>query len=514
MTAGFAQRTTGRSARIKGMKTSGKYLDKWAVLDQIGFQPHPGQLKIMESTARNRVASCGRRFGKSVIGGNELVPEAFVTYGMKNQLLDLGKRREFWIVGPEYTDAEKEFRVLYNQLRRLDVPFDKPGTYNDPNGGNFHISLWEGAFQVHGKSAKYPDTLVGEGLSGAILAEAAKLKERVWTKYVSPTLKDFKGWSLMTSTPEGKNWFYDYWQKGQDPRNAGAWESWRMPAWYNPWVYETPTSNKDVRKMQEVMNIPANAQMSMREIADQYGLVIDDEVLISLNDTTVEAFNQEYGADFTEFVGRVFKEFDEEVHVTDLKFNPTWSTFAGVDYGFSTSPNVWLLIQVGPFNEVHVLDEFYEHGLTAVEFADEIQARGLCPAGLRTFYPDPALPGDTRILENKLRVRASGGTGGELRYRIDAIRDALKESPLHVERGHSDRRPQLLIDRRCKMTIHEFNEYRYPDKRADGQITKAQESPMKKDDHTPEALGRFFKGYFGTPQDTAARRQTKAKFRR
>ena len=151
-------------------------LDKWALFDYLGYDPHQGQLKIAESKARYRVASCGRRFGKSDIGGHELIPEALVTRFMADDLARAGKRREFWIVGPEYSDAEKEFRVVYDQLKKLEVPFDRPGTYNDPIGGSLHISLWEGAFQVHGKSAKYPDTLVGEALSGVILSEAAKLK--------------------------------------------------------------------------------------------------------------------------------------------------------------------------------------------------------------------------------------------------------------------------------------------------------------------------------------------------
>ena len=142
-------------------------LDKWAVLDAIGFDPHPGQLEVAESTARNRVISAGRRWGKSYVGGYELLPEAFLAYSMKDELLASGRRREFWIVGPEYSDAEKEFRVLWNALSKLEVPFDRPGTYNDPINGSLHISLWNGAFQVHGKSAKYPDSLVGEALSGA-----------------------------------------------------------------------------------------------------------------------------------------------------------------------------------------------------------------------------------------------------------------------------------------------------------------------------------------------------------
>lgn len=487
-------------------------LDKWEILDGIGWRPHPGQLRIAESCARNRVVSAGRRFGKSDVGGHELVPEALFTKSVSAQLKLSGKRREFWIVGPEYSDSEKEFRVLYNELSKLQVPFDKPGTYNDPIGGNMHISLWDGAFQVHAKSAKYPDSLVGEGLSGVILAEAAKLKEKVWTKYIRPTLADFNGWSLMTSTPEGKNWFYEYWRRGQDPKNL-EWESFRMPSWLNPYVYKTPTKTLDVKVLQDLMRDTSNINFSPEELRVMHELVIDSEIMSLLGDLTIEAFNQEIGADFTEFVGRVFKDFDEEVHVTDLEFNPGWETVAAVDYGF-TNPNVWLLIQIGPWGEVHVLNELYQEGLTADEFAAEILTRDLRPLSLRKFYPDPASPGDTRILERKLRARGMTGTGGELKHRLDAIRAALKESPLHVPRGHIDRRPQLMIDRKCERLINDMNEYRYPEKK-DQNSTPGQENPLKKDDHGPEALGRFFAGYFGTPQEVrTARRNSKAKVRR
>ena len=496
-------------------------LDKWALFDYINYNPHQGQLQIAESRARYRVASCGRRFGKSDIGGHELVPEALLTRHLKDALIEVGKRREFWIVGPEYSDAEKEFRVLWNVLKRLEVPFDKRGTYNNPESGQMHISLWNGTFQVHAKSAKYPDTLVGEGLSGAILAEAAKLKPKVWSKFVRPTLADFNGWALLTSTPEGKNWFYDMYQYGQDPKMV-EWESWRMPAWKNPYVYKTPTIDEHVKLLEAMMVGHEYVGWSPQEIAKLNDLIIDDEVLSLLQSTTIEAFNQEIGADFTEYVGRVFKEFDEEIHVADLRRKPGWELYAAVDYGF-TNPNVWLLIQVSPFNDVEVIGEIYEPGLTADEFADLILDRGLCPAGLRSFYPDPASPGDTRILEKRLRIRSARGTGGELRYRLDAIRKALKEHTLHVPRyidgpngrqRHPDRRPTLMIDRSCKMTIHEFGEYRYPDKVEQSSV-KSQELPMKKDDHTPEALGRFFAGHFGTPQSTAGRsRARKANFKR
>lgn len=475
-------------------------LDPWIVYDQLGYEPHSAQEKVLASPARNRVVAAGRRFGKSDIGGHELVPEALLTYGMQDALRAEGKRREFWIVGPEYSDSEKEFRVCYNNLSRLEVPFDHPGTYNNPHGSDLHISLWKGAFQVHGMSAKYPETLVGEGLRGVILSEAAKLKEVVWNKFIRPTLADYDGWSLMTSTPEGKNWFYDRWRVGQDPKRPD-WASWRFPAWRNPYVYKTPTFDDDVQRLQDLMEHNREG-LSVYEYVEKYGLVIDDEIISSIGDLTEASFNQEMAADFTEFVGRVFKRFDEERHVTDLHYEPTWDTVAAVDYGF-TNPNVWLLVQVGPWGQVNVLDELYEPELTAAEFANQIRARGLAPAGLRTFFPDPASPGDTRQLEQTLRVRSSEHTGGELKHRLDAIRKAL--GPLNEFAGGGAIRPKLMIDRKCTNMIREFMDYRYPMNKSE--VRENAELPMKKDDHTPEAIGRFFRAYFGTPDQQATRRR-------
>ena len=470
--------------------------DPWVVYDDIGFVPHEMQRRCMECDTRNRVIAGGRRGGKSQIGGNELVPEALMTRDMSDYLKSQGKRREFWIVGPEYSDSEKEFRATYNALKRLEVPFDKPGTYNNPHGGDMVISLWGGAYILDAKSAKHPETLVGEGLSGVVMAEAAKLKQSTWYKFVRPTLADFQGWALFTSTPEGKNWFYELWQMGQDPKYL-EWASWRFPSWVNPHVYPKGASDPGIRLLREANRAGKAITPNMMELAG-----VDPEIVSMMLDMTEVTFNQEIGALFTEFAGRVFQEFDEEVHVRDLEFqtSPTWSTFAAVDYGY-TNPNVWLLIQVGPWGEIHILDEVYEPGLTITEFANEIKRRELCPSGLVRFYPDPASPGSSRELSEALKVRyATAGTGGDLSDRLEAIRAVLKPQPAHLPADHPDKRPDLLINRRCKNTIREFNDYRYPktveEARASGR--NAPELPMKKDDHTPEAFGRFLAGHFGT----------------
>lgn len=467
---------------------------------KIGWEPHSGQRAVICSHCRSKVVAAGRRFGKSEIGGHKLYQEALNTRLVKTHLENIGKRREFWIVGPSYTDSEKEFRILWNELDKTigKDNFDRPGSYNDPHGGSMHLSLWDGRFQVHAKSEKHPDSLVGEGLSGAVFAEAAKLKERTYNKLIRPTLADFNGWSLFTSTPEGKNWFYELWKRGQDP-NRPDWASWRMPSWMNPFVYPGGASDAAIANLR--------AALANREMIDHAAfrrLGIDPEIGEMVADLTEESFNQEVAADFTEFVGRVFKGFDEEVHVGDFQYDPGWSTYGAVDYGF-TNPNVWLLVQIDPFGErIRVLDEVYERGLTADEFAEEIKGRGLCPGSVKSFYPDPASPGDSRTLEQVLKIKAKGGTGGELRWRIDAIRNALKERNPHLPYGAPERVPTLQIDRKCTNTINDFLNYRYPEKRKDSDGNE-KENPMSKDDHGPEALGRFFAGHLGTPDRTVRR---------
>ncbi len=436
--------------------------------EKLGYEPHTGQQKMhaAERTHRFCVVCAGRRTGKSTAGGHRLTKEAYKTALIKDSAwFDGGRRREFWIVGPEYSDSEKEFRVLWNDLTRREFVFDKPGSYYDPIGMNMHLSLFGGKFQVHAKSAKHPETLVGEGLSGVIMAEAAKLKPIVWTKYIRPTLADFRGWGLMTSTPEGKNWFYEAWMRGQMADDPNWW-SLRMPSWTNDILFPM----------------------------GRY----DPEILDMGKDMSEEKFKQEIGAEFTEFVGRVFKNFDEETHVKPLKLNPAWRTYAAVDYGW-TNPFVWLLLQVDTWDNVYVLGEYYHSHKMVDEAAREIQSAGLAPGNLLEFFPDPAGPEHTAMLEEVLRVRAtSRSTGGFLSERLDLIRRWLKAdtfNPGEVVPEKDVIGPKLWIDPSCVNTIREMNDYRYPENKTEQVENK--EQPMKKDDHAPEALGRFFKGFYG-----------------
>jgi hypothetical protein len=503
-------------------------MNKWDVLDSsyhdaLGqerkvFDPHSVQLMLAEDNARFQVTDAGRRMGKSYWIAHEFLPYAFLARKMASYLKSEGKRMEFWSVGPTYSDSEKPFRVFYNKCSALGMPFDKPGTYYSQESGSMTVSLWDGAFIYSAKSAQHPERLVGEGLWGAHLEEAAKLKEIVWQQMVMPTLGDFDGWAKFTSTPEGKNWFY---RIGMNAKTSPNWSFHQIPAWVNPVVYKTKTITEHVRIMMRLY--AENLGWTPFEIAKQQGLVIDESILQAANDLPIPVFQQEFAAEFTDFVGKVFKDFDEDVHSRPLSYNPSWETVAAVDYGYR-NPNVWLLIQIGPWGEINVIDELYQENLTPTEFANEILRRGLCPDTCTEFYPDPASPGDTATMENIFRragkiVKAKPHTGGEINDRLNLIRLALrdkvtdheKSKPLWVdkypsvhERPRDLTRPRLLINSvRCVKTIYEMAEYRYPEIK-DEQVETSRpgfEVPMKKDDHTPEALGRFFMGKYKSVQN-------------
>lgn len=435
---------------------------------KVAYTPNRAQRRIHASTARFQVVAAGRRTGKSTAGGMELLPEVYRAYMQKDRLAEMGLRHEYWIVGPQYTDSEKEFRAFYNACKRLKMPFDKPGTYYDARSGNLQVSLWQGRFLLQGQSAKYPEHLVGEGLSGVIMAEAAKMKLRIWEQFIRPTLADFRGWAKFNSTPEGRNWFYDLWRLGQNGDDP-EWASFRFPTWANEKIF--PMGR------------------------------MDPEVISLIQGLSEEMAAQEIEAKFSKYVGQVFKTWDEEWHVSPrIAYNPAWPLYIATDYGW-TNPNVVLFIQVDPWDRVYVIDEYYQSHRSPEELAEDLLegTHSTTHADLirkaTKLFPDPADPAASHTLAEKCRLQVQSGTGGEIKTRLEIIRKWLKDENSHLPMDHEERRPRLMVSPRCKKLIYEMDAYRYP--KTKDEVTNEPENPLKKDDHAPEALGRFFVGHFG-----------------
>jgi hypothetical protein len=258
---------------------------------------------------------------------------------------------------------------------------------------------------------------------------------------------------------------YHLYERGQSERFQ-SWASWKRPSWTNDVVF------------------PGGRQ--------------DPEILEAESDLTKDEFDRQYGAEFTDKTGTVMKEYDEDIHLGDFDYRPDWPLFMAVDYGF-TNPFVVLFIQVGPFGDIRVLREFRRQQLDTKEVCDDLKLEypGLVRV-CRMIYPDPAEPDDTRTMQRELRIPAARNTGGEIKTRLTLIRRALKVQNLHLPVGDAERRPRLMIDRtHCQMLIWEMGEgYKWPEKKSEQRSDS--ENPLDKDNHGVEALGRFFRGYFGT----------------
>ena len=401
-----------------------------AFFSKIGYEPHPQQWLYHNSPARFRVPVCGRRFGKSTMAGRDLEPLLF-THG-----------KRYWIIGPTYDLAEKEFRVVWDDLI-VGMGFGREKkikrAYNKKQGDMYIEFPWKTRLEV--RSADHPEFLVGEALDGAIMSEAAKQKKETWERFIRPSLADRRGWATFPTTPEGFNWLHDIWQLGRNP-NFPDFESWKFPSWANTVVY------------------PGGRQ--------------DPEILLLEGTTVKEWFDQEIGADFSSFVGKILVNWDEYVHVREHTFNPAWKNYIAFDWGF-TNPLAAIEFQIGPDDTVYIWREHYKSYMTLADHVAFLKSRDQ-PEGyhLDLAFGDAADPEAAMYVSNNLigciadpraKAKEMWGVGISLMNNMmKSDRDMMDNGILVVdEYGTPQYRPGYFIDPSCTNTIKEHNNYRSPE---------------------------------------------------
>lgn len=452
--------------------------------ERTGYRPHNGQRVIHYDNTRHRILSNGRRWGKTLAGGKEAEVMAWV----KNFL---DQPMQGWIIGPEYPDCEKEFRVVYNSLKALGVDDLSNKFLNNKDSGTMVIKTRWG-FSLECRSAKNPDSLVGEGLDFVLMVEAGRLHRSTFTEYVRPALSDKRGWSFMSGVPElASETALLYWayERGQD-KTKTQWKSFRMPSWTNNIVFP--------------------------------GGRTDPEILEAEDDLTEDEFRRQYGGEFVERIGRVMKQWDDDVHlVSDLEYDPNLPLYAAVDYGY-TNDWVWLWIQVDRHGYVYVLGEHRWRMMDTGEIADDMHAMQNSNRDLWTLLPrvnaiycPPAEPDQTSTLQRKLGKPVKTNTGGMINDRDRLTNNMLKLRTSQKPGAHTgDMQPGMIFNReRTQQLAWEMRSgYRWPEHKSE--TKNASENPMDRDNHGPEALGRFTWGHFGNHESRRTSRQGRVRSRR
>lgn len=400
----------------------------------IGYVPEKVQWDIHNSNARFRVNVQGRRSGKSYGAARE-AETAILCHNTRG-----------WIVAPTYDLANKISREIYDNLI---LTHKFPTKEKRMSSGQMFYAKFINNSEIWIKSAENPDSLIGEGLDWLIIDEAAAVRKQVWEQYLRPTLSDRQGFCVFSTTPRGYNWIYDLYQRGKSP-DYELWESWRHPSWNSRYFRD------DINELKRTL--------------------------------TKETFNQEYGAEFTSFAGKVYP-FDRNIHVKKLEYNPAWETYCSIDFGYRMPAVVW--VQCG-----RVRGEWVCHIIDCIVHDDNIKTEELARRikgkyNVMRYYCDPAGKG-VQSTSGLGDVEIFRREGINCNYRTDKISRSIP-SGVDLVRSYLE---NTQGEARCYVKeglgiIDDFEGYRYPEKKED-RILK--DEPLKDGyhDHGMDAVRYFF----------------------
>ena len=256
------------------------------------FVPHPGQKKVIDEFADSEhkfgIVATGRQYGKSLLGQNLLL----------YWLLSNPNQKGAWI-SPIYNQAKKVFQELINASH--DVILSK-------NKADLTIKFINGS-TINFLSAERYDSIRGFSFSFVIIDEGAFIREIALTEAVLPTMTAIGKKCLIISTPKSKNWFYNYWLKGQqdDPNYIS----------FTGTSYDNPFAD----------------------------INFIDEQRKSL---PTDIFNQEYMAQFTDAGSEVFRNLDIACRINSYETsNKREKVYFGIDTALSADYSVLSIINEG-----------------------------------------------------------------------------------------------------------------------------------------------------------------------
>jgi hypothetical protein len=314
---------------------------------------------------------------------------------------------------------------------------------------------WKSVIEV--ASADKPNSLQGEGLSHAIMSEAASHTRVTWEQYIEPALSDLLGTCDFPSTPKGFNWFHGLWEMGNDSSPATKdYRSYHAPSWTNPVRFPGGLENEEIKRLQSM--------------------------------ASKVYFDQEYGALFTSIAGAIYEEWDDRLHIQPHTFRPDWPNYQAFDYGF-VNPFVCLDIQVGPDDTLYIWREYYGRYLSTLEHGLALKNREN-PPGFRIdgSWGDPRGPDEAATLAIVYNYVSSADCAWKLG--VEEIKRLLKHEKIKVDPSCVNLSRQMaqlhvkqtLSNSSTKQDIQEFT--------GDGNIQH------KVDDHTCDALRYFVGPYF------------------
>jgi hypothetical protein len=249
------------------------------------FSPHKGQKAIIDGFADSShkfgIVATGRQFGKSLLAQNLML----------YWLLQSPNSKGAWIT-PVYNQSKK----IFNELTNASHP-----VINKQNKADLTIEFINGSTLQFLSTDNY-NTIRGFSFNYMVIDEAAFVKQDAIEQAVMPTLTAIGKKCLIISTPKSKNWFYEYFLRGNTSNT----------------VY---TSFKGISQ--------DNPYVSKEFLIEQY------------KSLPREIYEQEYNAEFSDAGNDVFTNLDLVCMIDEWGIpNRSERYYIGVDTGISNDYTV------------------------------------------------------------------------------------------------------------------------------------------------------------------------------
>lgn len=230
-----------------------------------------------------------RRAGKTVSAINDLI-RAAVMCKSRNPL--------FGYIAPYRSQAKS---VAWGYLKQYAAPISQQA-----NEQELEITLVNGA-KIRLFGADNADAMRGLGFDGVLLDEFGDFKPSVWGSIIRPALSDKQGWAVFMGTPKGKNQFWDVYQTSR--MNPEEWFSLRLKA-----------SDSGILPQSEIDAV--KAQISEDQFMQEY-------------ETNFEA------AIIGAFYGVEMRMAADDGRITEVKYDPSLSTYTAWDLGYRDDTAIW-----------------------------------------------------------------------------------------------------------------------------------------------------------------------------
>ncbi len=350
---------------------------------------HSGQERVISEASRYNVLKIGRRWGKTTLAVNELLPQV---------ALD-GKPCAYY--APTYKDLHDVWLELKYTLKPIiESKNEQTKQMRLVTGGV--IDFWSMDEPDSGRGRKYARVVIDE-------AEKAKKFREAWTQTIMATLLDYKGDAWILSTPKfGRTFFKELFTR-DDP----SWSSFNLSTYDNPHI-----NHEEVDHLRDQLD----------ELTFRCEILAED----------VDLANNPFAY-----------AFDVDKHVHDVVFDPHQHIYLSFD--FNVDPITCIAVQ-HVSGCINVIGEFALRNSDIYQLCDSIIAKypkaSLIVTGDATGANRSALTaGNTGyydVVQSRLRL-------GRMQMRQPAVNPSVRDTRVLVNSLLQNY--CVKIDRSCKGLI-------------------------------------------------------------